>query len=139
MHREGGDYVWDGLRGCWLSLTPEEWVRRHVIGWLLRDAGIPPANIVQEYPLLLGGIRQRADIVVTGRRQEALLLVECKAADIAVGRSVLDQAVRYNSVVKAPYLMLTNGLQHYFFATGDGTSYERLDAVPDLSCFMRQK
>lgn len=78
-HRHGEERVWDGLRGCWLLLTPEEWVRRHVIGWLSDCIGIPAVNIIQEYPLSLGGTRQRADIVVTGRGQQAVMLVECKA------------------------------------------------------------
>jgi hypothetical protein len=57
--------------------------------------------------------------------------VECKAAEVAIDRCVLDQAVRYNSVVQAPYLMLTNGLRHYFFAASE-SSYRPLNAVPDL-------
>ena len=129
--REGEERVWDALRGCWLLLTPEEWVRRHIIGWLCGEAGIPPAHIVQEFPLTLGGTRQRADIVVTGHGQHPVLLVECKAAEVAIDRCVLDQAVRYNSVVQAPYLMLTNGLRHYFFAASE-SSYRPLNAVPDL-------
>ena len=135
-HRHGEERVWDGLRGCWLLLTPEEWVRRRVIGWLSDCIGIPAVNIIQEYPLSLGGTRQRADIVVTGRGQQAVMLVECKAADIAIDQCVLDQAVRYNSVVRARYIMLTNGLRHYFFAAGDGTDYERLGTVPDLAAWL---
>ena len=135
-HRHGEERVWDGLRGCWLLLTPEEWVRRHVIGWLSDCIGIPAVNIIQEYQLSLGGTRQRADIVVTGRGQQAVMLVECKAADVAIDQCVLDQAVRYNSVVRARYIMLTNGLRHYFFATGDGTDYERLGTVPDLAAWL---
>ncbi len=130
--KDGGTYVWDGLRGCWLLLTPEEWVRRHVIGYLTGEAGVPPANVAQEYPVGIEGMSQRADIVVTGSGGRPLMLVECKCADIRIDGGVLDQAVRYNSVVGARYIMLTNGLTHYFYATYDGVHYSPLDKVPDL-------
>lgn len=129
---EGIDHVWDELRGCWLVLTPEEWVRRHVIGWLLSEQGVEPAVIMQEYPVSIEGMAQRADIVVADNLQRPLLLVECKCVDVRIDGLVLDQAVRYNKVVGARYIMLTNGLRHYFYATYDGTSYVPLKEVPSL-------
>lgn len=135
MSKRGScDYVWDGLRGCWLALTPEEWVRRHVIEWLISDMGVPSAGIVQEYPVSIGGMSQRADIVVSTEGRGFSLLVECKAADVELDASVLDQAVRYNSIIGARYIMLTNGVRHYFYVTWNGMDYSRLDSVPDLSC-----
>lgn len=131
--RGGCDYVWDEIRGAWLLLTPEEWVRRHVAAWLLGDMAVPATNIIEEYPVPLAGTNQRADIVVTGRGQRPVMIVECKAPEVAIGSVVLDQAVRYNSVVKAPYIMLTNGLLHYFYVTWDFSSYDRCSALPELS------
>jgi Uncharacterized conserved protein len=130
--RDGADFVWDSVRGCWLLLTPEEWVRRHVIGWLEADRGVNRMNILQEYPVSVEGMPQRADIVVTGRNGEPALLVECKSPGIAIGDSVLDQAVRYNNVIKARYIMLTNGLKHYCYVTYNGTDYSTLGSFPDL-------
>lgn len=127
------DYVWDDLRGTWLLLTPEEWVRRHVLGWLRGAMGVAPTAIVQEYPVALGGAAQRADIVVLGRGQQPVLLVECKAAEVTIDAHTLDQAVRYNSVVGARYLMLTNGRRHYFYVTWDGITYQPLQTPPDLN------
>lgn len=134
--RDGGTYVWDALRGCWLLLTPEEWVRRHVIGYLIDEAGVPPVNIAQEYPVGVEGMSQRADVVVIGRNGRPFMLVECKCADVRIDAGVLDQAVRYNSVVGARYIMLTNGLTHYFYATYDGVRYSPLDKTPDLSIIL---
>ena len=131
--RRGCDYVWDDLRGAWLLLTPEEWVRRHLLGWLREGLGVAPTAIVQEYPVALGGTAQRADVVVLYGGQRPLLLAECKAAGVTIDARTLDQAVRYNSVVGARYLMLTNGLRHYFYETADGLIYEPLAAPPDLS------
>ncbi len=97
-----GVEVWDPVRGMWLVLTPEEWV------------------IVQEWPVRLNGQPQRADLVVVDRQGRPLLLAECKAASVRIDGTVLDQAVRYNSVVGAPWLMLTNGLTHYFYTCAEG-------------------
>jgi len=131
--RDGADYVWDSVRGCWLLLTPEEWVRRHVLGWLAEDRGIDTINILQEYPVSVEGMPQRADIVVAGYNGSPAMLVECKSPDVAIDGSVLDQAVRYNNVVKARYIMLTNGLKHYCYVTYNGIDYSPLDSFPDLS------
>ena len=64
----GGYEVWDALRGIWLVLTPEEWVRQHLIRFLSERMGAVPQYVSQEYPVLLGGMSQRADIVVCALR-----------------------------------------------------------------------
>lgn len=124
--------VWDELRGIWLLLTPEEWVRRHLIACLVTHCGALPLRIVQEYAVPLNGQPQRADVVVVDDRARPLLLAECKAPDIVIGRKTFDQAVRYNSVLGARYVVLTNGLKHYCCEASGGT-YVRLDSFPDLS------
>ena len=86
-------------------------------------------QIVVIHPL---SIAQRADVVVVGDRAEPLLLAECKAPGIPVGRQTLAQAVRYNSVLGARYIILTNGLRHYCCECRDG-GYVQLDGFPDLS------
>ena len=130
--REGDDiFVWDELRGKFLLLTPEEWVRRHAIAFLSSHCGIEPTSIVQEYPVRLNGMAQRADIVTVGSDGEPQILVECKAADVKIDGSVLAQAVRYNSVVGARYIILTNGMTHYCYErTGD--TYRTLASFPKM-------
>lgn len=112
---ERGIEIWDSLRGKWLMYTPEEWVRRHVIGYLSSHCNLPEQRIVQEYPVPLNGQPQRADIVAVDDNGAPLLLVECKAPDIEIDQSVLDQAVRYNSVLQARWIILTNGKRHYCY------------------------
>ena len=107
--------IWDQLRGCWLVLTPEEWVRQHVLALLTGQCGIPAGRIVCEYPVPLNGQPQRADIVAVDAHGKPEIVVECKAAEVTVDRSVLDQAVRYNSVLEAQYIMITNGLSHFCY------------------------
>ena len=130
--REGQVEVWDALRGIYLVLTPEEWVRQHLIAYLVSHCGVLPKRVVQEYAVALNGQPQRADVVVVGDRAEPLLLAECKAPGIPVGRQTLAQAVRYNSVLGARYIILTNGLRHYCCECRDG-GYVQLDGFPDLS------
>lgn len=124
--------VWDPLRGVWLVLTPEEWVRRHLIGFLVSDCGAQPMRIVQEYPAVLNGQPQRADVVVVDSEARPLLLAECKAPTVKIDARVLAQAVRYNSVLGARYLLLTNGFDHYVYERAGG-EYVAMDRMPDLS------
>ena len=116
--RRRGDAVevWDSLRETYLVLTPEEWVRQHLVAYLVTHCGVPPKRIVEEYAVALNG-------------QEPLLVAECKAPGIPVGRQTLAQAVRYNSVLKARYVVLTNGLKHYCCELRDG-EYVQLGAFP---------
>lgn len=123
--------VWDPLRGCYLVLTPEEWVRQHLTAFLASHCGVQPLRIVEEYAVPLNGQPQRADVVVVGDDAQPLLLAECKAPDVAIGRQTLAQAVRYNSVLQARYLILTNGLRHYCYEYCDG-SYTPLAEFPCL-------
>lgn len=116
----GEKYIWDSLRQKWLLLTPEEWVRQHVIGWLVGMRGIPQLRISQEYPVNINGQRQRADIVVIDESAKPHLLVECKAPEVAIDNEVVMQAMRYNAIVGARFVLLTNGIKLYCYEHCDG-------------------
>lgn len=117
---EGVKYIWDSLRGKWLVLTPEEWVRQHTIAWLVRERSIPELRISQEYPVNINGQHQRADIVVIDEFAKPHILVECKAPDVVLDHEVVMQAIRYNAVVGARYIVLTNGKKLYCFEYAEG-------------------
>lgn len=116
-------------RRGWLELTPEEWVRRHVVSWL-EGVGIHAQRIVEEHPIPLNGQPQRADVVVVDCGCRPRLLVECKAPEVALSQQTLDQVVRYNSVLGADFVMLTNGLEHRLYARCE-LSYHPL-TIPEL-------
>lgn len=125
--------VWDELRKCYLVLTPEEWVRRHVIGFLTSHLNIQPAQIVQEYPVIISDQNQRADIVVIDRNGAPIFMVECKAPEVKINQSTLDQAVRYNSVLEARYLLLTNGVTHHLYERKDSEGgYRTLNSFEEI-------
>lgn len=129
--REGQTMVWDELRRKWLVLTPEEWVRRHLIACLTQQCGAPLYSVCQEYAVCINGQPQRADVVVCDSMGEPLLLAECKEPKVAIDASVRDQAMRYNAVVGARYVLLTNGIAlRGWERTDDG--YRPLESLPDL-------
>lgn len=130
---DGVDSIWDDIRKAWLVLTPEEWVRRHVVRWLVETRGVTPQLIAQEYPVDVYGQRQRADVVVFGKDMQPLLLIECKEPGIDISPEVYAQAVRYNAVVGACYIMITNGLKHYVYGQNDTGGYASLKTLPDLA------
>lgn len=124
--RGGRREVFSPARRRWLVLTPEEWVRQHAISFLAALYNIPFSLVVEEYPVLLNGQNQRADVVIFDQQTKPWMLVECKAADVAIDQSVLSQAIRYNSVVGARYVVLTNGLCLYAYTTSDGITYSKV-------------
>lgn len=116
----GEKLTWDSLRRKWLHLTPEEWVRQHTIAWLVSHKGIPALRISQEYPVNINGQHQRADIVIIDERAMPHILVECKAPEVEIDNEVVMQAIRYNSIVRARFVVLTNGKKLYCFEHSEG-------------------
>lgn len=130
---EGSIQLWDSIRKSYIVLTPEEWVRRHVVGFITSQLGIPPAQVILEYPVMLNGQRQRADVVVVNSEGEIRLMVECKAHDVKISQSTLDQAVRYNYILRAQYVMLTNGVTHHLYErTDDEGGYKVLRSPSEM-------
>ena len=126
---EKGLKVWSEVRRQWLVLTPEEWVRRHLVAYLTNCCGVEPLRIVEEYPVPLNGQPQRADVVVVDNEGHPRLLAECKAVEVDIDQAVLEQATRYNAVLAARYVLLTNGLKIFCFErTAQG--YRQLSTLP---------
>lgn len=107
--------VFDPVRGRYVTLTPEEWVRQHFVNFLIDQLSYPKALIANEVFLTLNSTERRADTIVYDRQAAPLVVVEYKAADVKLTRGVLEQALRYNITLNAPFLFLSNGLQHYAF------------------------
>ena len=59
--------------------------------------------------------RQLIDIAgVDPQNNEDQILVECKAPSVKITQATFDQIARYNLNIQSRYLMVTNGLDHYF-------------------------
>lgn len=136
MENNGHTLVFNRIRSTYIVLTPEEWVRRHLVEFLITHCKAPLRSIIEEYPVSINGMAQRADVVVMGNNAQPLLLAECKAPDIDFKNSntlqeVFMQASRYNAILKARYVVLTNGLQHFCYEYRDN-GYIALNHFPKL-------
>ena len=129
--------VFDNVRSMYVVLTPEEWVRRHLVEYLITRCGAQLRSIVEEYPVNINSTPQRADVVVMTSSAKPLLLAECKAPEINFNNKqcleeVFAQATRYNAIVGAKYIVLTNGLTHFCFEQQSDGTYTPLSSFPNL-------
>ena len=106
-------YIFDEIRKKYLVLTPEEWVRQHVVQFIIREKGYPKSLIKLEGGLKLNSLQKRTDIIVFNKTGEKVLLIECKAPSVKITQKAFDQIARYNLIHKVPLLFVSNGLQHY--------------------------
>ncbi|WP_026713691.1 type I restriction enzyme HsdR N-terminal domain-containing protein [Flavobacterium daejeonense] len=106
--------IFDEIRKKFIILTPEEWVRQHVVHFLLEEKQYPKSLINVEKVLLVNGLRKRYDVVVFNPDGSIHILVECKAPEVKITQSTFDQIARYNMTMKSSFLMVSNGLNHYF-------------------------
>jgi hypothetical protein len=106
--------IFDEIRKKFILLTPEEWVRQHTIQFLLNENQYPKSYINVEKLIKINDLSKRYDVVVFQPNGEIYLLIECKAPEVQITQQTFDQIARYNLVLKAKYLMVTNGLNHYF-------------------------
>lgn len=123
--------VFDICRKRWVKLTPEEWVRQHWVHYLTKDLGISKSLIRVEQSIGEGLKAFRADLVVyAGATLTPYLILECKAAHVAIDEQVLQQVLHYQHYVAAQALAISNGLQHIFF---EKTATGIMQPVPMLS------
>ncbi|KQS45724.1 MULTISPECIES: type I restriction enzyme HsdR N-terminal domain-containing protein [Flavobacterium] len=111
---EGRISIFDEIRKKFIILTPEEWVRQNVVQYLLQEKKYPKSYINVEKVIKINGLVKRYDVVVFQPNGKLFLLVECKSTDIVINQTTFDQIARYNMVLESEYLMVTNGLNHYF-------------------------
>lgn len=114
-NENGKTYIFDFVRKKWLVLSPEEWVRQHLLNYLIVIKKYPATFISIEKELMLNDLKRRYDVVVYNADLKPHLIVECKAPYIELTKEVVEQALRYNLTVKAPFLMITNGLSDLVF------------------------
>ena len=105
--------IFDNLRKRYVSLTPEEWVRQHFVGYLINHKHYPAALMANEISISLNGMTRRCDTVVYNRQLEPLAIVEYKAPTVGINRKTFEQAMAYNNVLRVPYIIISNGLRHY--------------------------
>lgn len=131
---EKGRFIFDAIRKKFVLCTPEEWVRQHVVFFLLSRKRVPQNLINVEKQLLVAGIKRRYDVIVYRTDGSIYALIECKAPSVAITQTVFDQIAQYNMALNASYLMLTNGLEHYFCTMDyQAQRYHFITDLPDYS------
>ena len=124
--------IFDDIRKKFLVLTPEEWVRQNIIRFLVEDRKFPKNLIAIEKGLKLNGLQKRTDVLVYSKEGTPILMIECKAPEIKIDQKVFDQIGRYNINFKLPYLLVTNGLEHYCAKIDfKNRSFSFLSEIPD--------
>ena len=101
------------IRKKWIVLSPEEWVRQHFLNLMINHLGYPKGMIQLEQGLKYFKNDKRSDIVVRNRQAEVFMVVECKAASVALDQKVLTQIAAYNKVLQGKFMVVTNGLKHF--------------------------
>ena len=133
-NKENKISIFDVIRKRFVILQPEEWVRQHCIHYLIDYKGYPKSLINIEKELIINSLRKRYDIVVFNSDGSIHLMVECKAPSININQNVFDQIALYNLSLNATYLMISNGINHYYCQMNyNDQRYEFLRELPSYS------
>lgn len=131
-NRENKRLIFDDIRKKFVVLQPEEWVRQHCVNYLVEHKNYPKTLINVEKELKINGLAKRYDIVVYNSDGSIHLIVECKSPKIIINQDTFDQIARYNLTLNATYLMVTNGINHYYCVMDfEAERYQFLKDIPD--------
>ena len=130
---DGKMLIFDDVRRKYFQITPEEWVRQNCIHFL-RDQKHFPVNLLSvERGIKMNGQVLRYDLVGYSKKAKPVLLVECKAPEVKITQQTFDQIAVYNLELKVPFLMVTNGLDHFFCQMDfDNNRYLFLKDLPEF-------
>ena len=107
-------FIFDEIRKKYIELTAEEWVRQNCIKFQKKKKKYKSQLIAVEKKIILNNLTKRFDIIAYDNNGDPNLLVECKAPNIAIRQETFDQILSYNRVINSKYLMITNGIIHYY-------------------------
>jgi hypothetical protein len=128
---EGREMILDQIRKKFVRLTPEEWVRQNFVRYLIEEGKYPAGLIAVEVMSAYNKLKKRVDILVHDRSGKPVMIVECKSWDVKLDEKVFDQIVCYNMGFKVPYIVVTNGIEHYACRIDtDWTKYDFLLVIP---------
>jgi hypothetical protein len=128
--RETGRVIFDEVRRKFVALTSEEWVRQHILHYLLYDKKYPRSLIAVERGIELNGLQKRFDVVVFAADGLPKMIIECKAPEEPLNDKVFEQIARYNLSLRVNYLWVTNGTANYCCSLKSGI--QLLDEVPEF-------
>ena len=124
--------IWDSVRAKWIIETPEEKVRQGIIRYLADTKKYPRQLMGIEKKIDINGQPKRFDLVCYNQKAEPVLLVECKRPEQTIDQKTIDQAVVYNQILKAPFVLLTNGKKSVALRKTEDNSFEFVRHLPDF-------
>ncbi|KAA2241455.1 type I restriction enzyme HsdR N-terminal domain-containing protein [Chitinophaga agrisoli] len=113
VREDNKELIFDQYRKKYVTLTPEEWVRQNFLNYLVKSLRYPSVLIGIEKEIYLGELKKRCDIVVYNRQMQPWMIVECKEMNVPLTLLTVEQIVRYHMVLRAVYLVITNGVNTY--------------------------
>lgn len=129
---QGSRQIFDPVRKKMVKLDPEEWVRQNLIQFLNKDKNYPISLMAVEKGLTVNKLSKRFDILCYNNDSKPLLLVECKAPSVKISQAAFDQISIYNLQFKVPFLLVSNGLEHFCCKLDyEKNSYSFLSEIPD--------
>lgn len=135
---EGKTYIFDSFRKKFVRLTPEEWVRQNFARYLVAEKNFSLTLIAVESAVVVNQNTLRADMIVFNRTGNPLLVAEFKAPDVKISQLTFDQVVRYNMQLKVPFIIVSNGIDHYCCRINyDDNSYVFLIEIPDFGSIIQ--
>ncbi|MFO8066074.1 MAG: type I restriction enzyme HsdR N-terminal domain-containing protein [Bacteroidales bacterium] len=130
--------IFDECRKKYVALTPEEWVRQNFLKWLKSEKKYPPALISVESGLKYNKLKKRSDAVVYDRNAKPLMIIEFKAPGIEVCNDTINQVLSYNYSINAPYIVVTNGINHYCLKKDSkNRKFVFLEDIPEFENLMQ--
>ncbi len=131
---DGNFMIFDEIRKKYLVCTPEEWVRQNFIRFLIEEKGFPPQLMAIESGLKINSLQFRSDLLIYNRNGQPLLVVEFKAPSVKIKQQAFDQIARYNMQLQVPFLIVSNGMEHYCCHVNfKEKNYSFLKEIPEFS------
>lgn len=109
----GKTYILDLVRKKYVLLTPEEWVRQHMLHYLMHHCSYPKGLCCLEKRIYRDARYYRPDIILCDTFGIAKMVVECKAPYVTLTNDTLGQIMQYNRQLAVDYLLVTNGITHF--------------------------
>ena len=129
----GKDQIFDPCRKKWVLLTPEEWVRQHMISFLVQYRNYPKGLFSLEKEVMYNSLQKRFDILVLDRVGNPFLLIECKAPEVKLSKKTVEQVAIYNKTIGAAFMGISNGRQHLFLKYNfEVNNYEQISDLPQF-------
>jgi len=133
QNEKGGLMIFDTIRKKFIALTPEEWVRQHLIHYLVEEKKYPQSLISVEKSLSLNNTQKRTDIRIYNQTKKLILLAECKSYTTNITKNTIEQALRYDLALNSHIIVLSNGIDHFCFKKNKDGKFLALQQLPEFN------